>query len=366
MERKIYFISNCINGIDYNEFSTSSQKYEYCIALALSRFEKVTILSTEISQNVKCVDGNFSIVGIKRKQGISCDLLRANIEHGSIVIFYGYSPKIVKVMLRLRKENIIVPIVFDHHGPALRKCPLWKKIIVYTMLNYSMKQIKKFHGCVLFQEEAKRILKIKSTCHISKPGVLFGEKNQYSYNSSKFIVLFAGTLSTLNKIDVLLKAFNSLNDNNIELHIYGYGELEDEVVNAAKYNKNIKFFGEKSNKELETAYKNVSLFVVLRDPKAYSMNFSFPSKLFECMNTGIPVLTTKLLSDEIFKESVFLIDSITETAVRNKIMEAFQKREQLQEIGKKAKQYVESNFSYEKMAEAIYEYLLKIVKKNEK
>ena len=107
-------------------------------------------------------------------------------------------------------------------------------------------------------------------------------------------ILYCGALTEYNGILNLIEAREILSKKDIILDIYGSGYLENIVKNAALKNPQIRFHGRVSNQEVMQKQKEAWLLInprVVNDPIA---QVTFPSKTFEYLLSGTPVLSTRL------------------------------------------------------------------------
>ena len=107
-------------------------------------------------------------------------------------------------------------------------------------------------------------------------------------------ILYCGALTEYNGILNLIEAMEILSKKDIILDIYGSGYLENIVKNAALKNPQIRFHGRVSNQEVMQKQKEAWLLInprVVNDPIA---QVTYPSKTFEYLLSGTPVLSTRL------------------------------------------------------------------------
>ena len=107
-------------------------------------------------------------------------------------------------------------------------------------------------------------------------------------------ILFCGALTEYNGVLNLIEAMKLLNDTDIILDIYGGGYLEENVKAAAAKNPRIRYHGRVSNQEVMQKQRKAWLLInprIVDDPIA---KVTFPSKTFEYLLSGTPVLSTKL------------------------------------------------------------------------
>ena len=108
------------------------------------------------------------------------------------------------------------------------------------------------------------------------------------------VIMYAGGLEEKYGLKMLVQAFRTISDDNIELHLYGSGSYVEELVDETKEDRRIKFWGVKSNEEIMDAESKATLLVNPRFTTEEFTRYSFPSKNMEYMVSGTPVLTTKL------------------------------------------------------------------------
>jgi glycosyltransferase involved in cell wall biosynthesis len=105
--------------------------------------------------------------------------------------------------------------------------------------------------------------------------------------------VYAGSIDEFNGTNVLVEAFKEI-DTDYELHIYGVGKYEKELIEITKKHKNIKFFGVVSHNEIQKVIKKTSFLVNPRNTENEMVKYSFPSKTMENLASGTPFITTKL------------------------------------------------------------------------
>jgi len=123
-------------------------------------------------------------------------------------------------------------------------------------------------------------------------------------------ILFVGHLEHHKGIDILLKAFKSLQRENKKsfLHLVGSGRANQRYFQLArrlKLSKRIRFWGQVSSDVMPHIYKGSDIFVL---PSRYDAS---PVVLFEALAAGIPIVTTNICGEEIIKDgrNGFLIPS---------------------------------------------------------
>lgn len=141
-------------------------------------------------------------------------------------------------------------------------------------------------------------------------------------DKSKNILIYSGSLFSDYGIDIILESFKLIKNPSFELHIYGSGELETLVRNYQSTDKRIKYFGFVSREELFDRLNSATLLLNLRDPSLSYTKYSFPSKTFEYLASGTPILTTKLkgIPNEYY-DFMYTVDAYNSEIISNKILE---------------------------------------------
>lgn len=118
--------------------------------------------------------------------------------------------------------------------------------------------------------------------------------------------LFVGQIENHKGIELLLKVFSSLPQNNIGLHVIGYGRLFQYLKDFYSRDKRISFYGFLSGKEKEKVFLESDVLIV---PSLWYENS--PKVIYEAYSFGMPVIGSRIggipeLIDE--NKTGFLID----------------------------------------------------------
>lgn len=107
-------------------------------------------------------------------------------------------------------------------------------------------------------------------------------------------IMFCGALTEYNGIRNLIAAMGKVHDRSIVLDIYGDGYLRSDVEAATKENPRIRYHGRVSNQTVMQKQKEAWGLInprIVNDPIA---QVTFPSKTFEYLLSGTPVISTRL------------------------------------------------------------------------
>ncbi len=121
-------------------------------------------------------------------------------------------------------------------------------------------------------------------------------REPYRAAEGRFNVCYIGALTKNRGIDLLVEASTVVHAENpdLRLHLYGpYGPgipagLRDRIENAEWIVRR-----ELPREEIPAALKTMDVLVMPYNPQEPYLNFSSPTKLYEYIGTGIPILCTK-------------------------------------------------------------------------
>lgn len=159
------------------------------------------------------------------------------------------------------------------------------------------------------------------------------------------VAMYAGGIHKEFGIERMVKAFLEANCNGWELHIYGDGNFQSELIKITEKYENIKYFGVVGNNEVKTSQLKASVLLNPRLTDAEYVKYSFPSKTMECMASGTPLLTTKLpgMPKDYYPYVYFFEDESVE-GMKKTFQDVLNLSDsELKEMGLKAKTFVLDN-----------------------
>lgn len=184
-------------------------------------------------------------------------------------------------------------------------------------------------------------------------------KNEINLSSKTITFAYAGGLNYEYGVQSLIEGFNLLDIENVELHLYGGGEMLEYVKSSASSNTKIKFFGFVDNLTLLKKLANVDLLINPRKINTIISENSFPSKLIEYICLGVPVATTKITSlPSELSEYLVLIDGDDASSIKDALMNFINYSSvDRQLIGLKARDFLLEYLSDDKIAQKITDLL---------
>ncbi len=175
----------------------------------------------------------------------------------------------------------------------------------------------------------------------------------------KKTVVYAGNLSRLYGIQTLLDGF-MMTEGDYELHLYGGGD-STYIEECAAKDARIRFFGRVARAEALKALKQAHLIVINKPTADDYSNYSFSSKILECMVSGTPVLTTRVggMPTEYY-DYFYFIDDESVTGISRALTTTLERSEkELADKGLSAQTFAQTQKNYRAMTKPVLEFLEK-------
>ncbi len=228
-------------------------------------------------------------------------------EDVTVLVYSMHSPfmacaKEIKKHIPNAKINLIVPDLpqfMDLHMSRLKKM---LKALDWRKIRRHMKSVDKY---ILYSKHMAEFLKLRDGTWTVMEG---------SFDSSliveevpdkpkdKLPIMYSGVLDTRYGIPELLEAFSMLDDR-FELWFTGTGNAVNLINQCAQKDARIHNLGFlPSRRDLLLKQKEAAMLISTRRPDEKASDYCFPSKLFEYMISGNPVISCRIggIPDEYF------------------------------------------------------------------
>lgn len=173
-------------------------------------------------------------------------------------------------------------------------------------------------------------------------------------------IVYSGALTEYSGILELIKAMKYVNSSDAILEIYGGGYLTDQIKRIANESNNIEYCGKVTNEEMLKIQQKAFLLVNPRPVNDPISQVTFPSKLFEYMISGTPVLTTRLNGlDEYYLKYLFIADKDEARGLAagiNTVLSTSQ--EELLNKARGAFNFIVAEKNWEKQCRKIFDFLI--------
>ncbi|HDR4945896.1 TPA: glycosyltransferase [Bacillus cereus] len=188
-------------------------------------------------------------------------------------------------------------------------------------------------------------------------------ENEELVFSEKRAIMYAGALNEKFGIDQLIEAFKIIPESELELWLFGDGDMVEKILKHSQEDNRIKYLGRKTRNEILKYERKATLLVNIRTTNDEYTKYSFPSKTIEYMASGTPLLTTKLPGIPLeYYNHCYTIEDETLDGIAmslNKILNLSD--DELRIMGNSARGFIVSNKSAKMQAEKICSFLEKIV-----
>lgn len=271
-------------------------------------------------------------------------------EDVTVFVYQMHSPfmaaaKAVKKIIPSARLALIVPDLpqfMDLHMSRMKRV---LKKIDWHAIRRLMKKVDRY---ILYSKHMATFLGLKDGAWTVvegsfDPSLLIEEAPKAE--NGKISVMYSGVLDLRYGIRELLDAF-ALLDENYELWLTGTGNAVPLIEERAKNDGRIRYYGFlPSRLDLLKKQHEADMLISTRNPAEKASAYCFPSKIFEYMVSGSPVLSTKILGipDEYFEHLISLPDIEPETLAKKIREVAKMPPEDREAFGKAAKDYIIEN-----------------------
>lgn len=301
----------------------------------------------------------------QKKQFIKkAESLRKRKSYDLILCFNMYQQFGRAALFLQKKMNIpLVSVLADfpvedksayHGGRRL----LWNIVKRKTFEN-----IGKLKHAIILNENSKKFLDKQCDYIVVPGGVPKDCVRDNIYKVENNTIVYAGALTKYSGVSNLIQAIQLIDEFECELEIYGEGELKDTIVACQKTDKRIKYMGVKSIEEMRDIMKKSWILINPRSTADPISEVTFPSKIFEYIMCGRPVISTAFkgipndIEKLIFSCKSGSAQEIKEEICRIKNMKA----DELDLHIKKSMEYIAENMNWEGQTQRMYSFFSKIV-----
>lgn len=369
--------STAIQSLNSKNATTSSEIFELKFIESMKiYFKNIVILSNACNGDIEYKD-NIQLISLGKGKNLyrkiqkKINEYKINLNENTIVLVFGYYYLRIKIWKYLcgKYGTKLISFTFDTHKGALNNKGIVKKFLINYYFHKGIKCLNNnVDGMLLFQENAAKELNLRIPYIVTKVGIDKENISTLVYKRKReknFKITYAGSLEPYNGIAEMLNMFSFINDQDIELDVYGDGTMKDMVCEKMEEDNRIKYWGCIQNKDIKEKFKKTDLLLNLRNLDSEVAKFGFPSKLIEYMGSGIPILTTKVLRDDEFLDSVFNIEGYSSREIAQEILYIKEHHKEQEEKSYKAKQYVIKYNNWGNIGKEIYDFMKKIIKGEE-
>lgn len=293
------------------------------------------------------------------------------MDYDVYIIWSSYALHAIK---KIRKKNPKAIIILERGSAHIEKHEeLLQTFVGKPVINPDIirKELAEYEACdyiILPSTFAKKTF-VEKGIPAEKMGVISLGVNtnlfpfiQRKMPSEKLVIGYVGTLSKQKNVQGLIEASAILVKQGINVKLLLVGSIDYESFDKSLLQKHsfIEYVEHKPQHELPHYYREMDIFVL------NSIQDGFAVVILQAMSTGLPVIASThsggpdVISDG---ENGFLINSGETTMLVEKIKWFWSNKNQITEMGKKARIAVEQNFSWDHYGNKYLAFLQKLAKK---
>ncbi len=181
--------------------------------------------------------------------------------------------------------------------------------------------------------------------------------NDLTFTDGKRHLVYGGSLAEYSGIKELVLAMDEVKAEDIVLDIYGDGALRNWI--SEKKGNNVCFHGRVSNDQMLKILSEAWMLVNPRPVDTFMAKTTFPSKIFEYLLSGTPVLSTRLngFTDD-YTDKMYWIEKDNPTGIAEAINRVSNlPQEDLDVMSDKARKFVVSEKNWDKQTERIVKFI---------
>lgn len=294
--------------------------------------------------------------------------LERNLEEDITIIVYGMQSSLISAALEIKKARpnveicLIVPDLPQYMDMSMSFIKRILKKIDWIKIKAQLKKINKY---VLYTKHMATFLRLPYDKYI----VMEGSLNKKNYESivsldskekQKTIVMYSGKIDKKYGILELLDAIRKINDDGYEFWFTGIGNAVEDLNRECDFDDRIKYLGFlPTRNELLLKQQEATMLINMRLPSEQGSAYCFPSKIFEYMASGKPVLSFRIagIPDEYYNYLVE-IKSTEANDIKDTILKiGTLSNNEIKEIGQKARRYIMNNKNSISQTKKIIEFL---------
>ena len=237
------------------------------------------------------------------------------------------------------------------------------RLLYQYFFKKSQKNISACDNLIVLNECAVKEYAPAANYIVVEGGVETAETGDYKKQSIlRKNVIYSGALTEYSGICELVFAMKEVKDSEIVLEIYGDGPLREWIEEQSGCCENVIYKGKVTNKEMIQIQQKAWLLVNPRPVNDKIAKVTFPSKIFEYMVSGRPVLSTALTGfTKEYRDRMFIAENSTPKCLADMInLVAERPLSELQDKADDAREFILSEKTWEKQTRKIFDFLKEI------
>ena len=292
-----------------------------------------------------------------------------------------FQMRIIRWLFRHRREyDAVHAFDFDTGFASMICCKLLRKKLIYHVLDYyaeghilpgrllnsiieffEIRVINSANATVICTEKRKEQIRKASPRKLyvihNTPDSVQQMDTSFQVNgcTGKLKLVYVGVLSRMRLLKETVEVVSKMDD--VEMHIGGFGEYEDWMQKAAEQYSNVFFYGKLQYSETLALEKQCDIMMAVYDPCIRNHKYAAPNKFYESIMLGKPIIMAYDTGhdDIITKNDIGILTEYSESGIRDAIYALEKRRNEWNDMGKRAMNLYNSNYSWTIMTERIEE-----------
>lgn len=241
--------------------------------------------------------------------------IKAAMDDTDTVICYNITYAWLLLPFLARKKKVKSIVVLADYSESISYSSFFRKVYAWLQL-WSM---RRFDVVVGLSANIESKLKKKQQFVLMEGGIDEKFYNYFQYKphleGEPITYMYSGLLSKVTGVDLLLEAMKAVENDNCRLIITGKGELEDEVLRAASQDSRIIYKGHLTYEEYLEELQQADVLINPRNMELPENQNNFPSKIMDYLATGKPIISTKFVGWEKYKDYIFFCENILDIKI---------------------------------------------------
>lgn len=264
----------------------------------------------------------------------------------NVVVIYEVHTPFLLAAATLRKHikhiSLIVPDMPQFMSGNQGKLHKFLKGLDTKLIKYCLRRVDSY---ALLSEGMTELLPMEDKEWTLMEGIFQNsftdEKVEKDHNK---VIMYTGGIHRRRGTDLLLKAFQLIEDSNYRLWIRGDGDdcMKAEIKDLSKKDSRIVYFEPMERSELLRMEQQATVMVNPTQPSLNFTNYFFPSKTMEYLASGTPTVMFHLACmPKEYDEYLFYVEEESAEALKNKLVEVCEmSAKERTEFGLRASQFI--------------------------
>ena len=185
--------------------------------------------------------------------------------------------------------------------------------------------------------------------HNCPPKVNLHESNRNGSEKEHIRIAYFGILSASRLIKEMIEVISE--NKEYELHIGGFGILEEYVKEAANKYENIVFYGTVPYQKVLEVESESDILTAIYDPAVNNHYYAAPNKFYESLMLGKPIIMAKNtgMSEIVEKNDIGVTIEFTKDGIHKGLIELAEKRSRWPQMSIRMKQLYNDEYSWDEM-----------------